>query len=100
VADGPLEITNENPYAWTTPATGVAESLTPIESENTEDPIYTGIVMTGDLNIFEQRFIQLDSGDIVGKLINDDNKNGQVTVTIKLVLDGFAYQFNYNILKQ
>lgn len=93
-------VTSSQPYAWTTPATGVAESLTPIESENTEDPIYTGIVMTGDLNIFEQRFIQLDSGDIVGKLINDDNKNGQVTVTIKLVLDGFAYQFNYNILKQ
>jgi hypothetical protein len=94
------EVTSSQPYAWTTPATGVAESLTPIESENTEDPIYTGIVMTGDLNIFEQRFIQLDSGDIVGKLINDDTKNGQVTVTIKLILDGFAYQFNYNILKQ
>ena len=100
----PLEIIttgpDQNPYAWTTPATGVAESLTQITSESTTGPIYTGIVLTGDLNIFEQRFVQLDSGDIVGKLINDDNKNGQVTVTIKLVLDGFAYQFNYNILKQ
>ncbi|MBO4315456.1 MAG: FimB/Mfa2 family fimbrial subunit [Prevotella sp.] len=60
----------------------------------------TGIVLTGDLNIFEQRFVQLESGDIVGKLTNDDDKNGQVTVTIKLILDDFAYQFNYNILKQ
>ncbi len=93
-------VTSSQPYAWTTPDTGVAESLTQKTSENTTGPIYTGIVLTGDLNIFEQRFIQLDSGDIVGKLINDDNKNGQVTVTIKLILDGFAYQFNYNILKQ
>ena len=60
----------------------------------------TGIVLTGDLNIFEQRFVQLESGDIVGKLTNDDDKNGQVTLTIKLILGGFAYQFNYNILKQ
>lgn len=60
----------------------------------------TGLVLTGDLNIFEQRFVQLESGDIVGKLTNDDDKNGQVTLTIKLILGGFAYQFNYNILKQ
>lgn len=79
-------------YQWTTPATGVAES---IDSETG-----TGIVMTGNLDIFEQRFVQLESGDIVGKLINDDNKNGLVTVTLKLKLDGFSYQFNYNILKQ
>lgn len=69
-----------------------------VESIDTETG--TGIVLTGDLNIFEQRFVQLDSGDIVGKLTNDDDKNGQVTLTIKLILGGFAYQFNYNILKQ
>ena len=69
-----------------------------VESIDTETG--TGIVLTGDLNIFEQRFVQLESGDIVGKLTNDDDKNGQVTLTIKLILGGFAYQFNYNILKQ
>ena len=63
----------------------------------TETGTKTGIVLTGDLDIFEQRFVQLASGDIVGKLTNDP-KRGMVTVTIKLLLDGFAYQFNYNIL--
>lgn len=87
-----LMITETQPYGWTTPATGVAESIDPTTR--------TGIVMTGALDIFEQRFVQLPSGDIVGKLINDDHKNGQVTVTIKLQLGGFDYQFNYNILKQ
>lgn len=87
-----LTITETQPYGWTTPETGVAESIDPTTR--------TGIVMTGALDIFEQRFVQLPSGDIVGKLINDDHKNGQVTVTIKLQLGDFDYQFNYNILKQ
>lgn len=91
-----LTITDENPYAWTTPETGVAESIDGTTGTDTG----TGIVMTGDLDIFEQRFVQLESGDIVGKLINDDTKKGLVTVTIKLKLEGFSYQFNYNILKQ
>ena len=82
------EITEENVYGWTTPATGVAESIDP----NTG----TGIVITGDLAILEQRFVQIASGDIVGKLTNNKIA-GMVTVTIKLQLGGFAYQFNYNI---
>lgn len=97
----PLEVTGTNPYAWTTPFThSVAESIDPDTG--------TGIVLTGDLGILEQRFVQLPSGDIVGKLTNssttavtDPSKNvGMVTVTLKLQLDGFAYQFNYNIFEQ
>ena len=75
-------------YGWTTPATGVAESIDPTTG--------TGIVITGDLAILEQRFVQLASGDIVGKLTNNKIA-GMITVTIKLQLEGFAYQFNYNI---
>ncbi|MCR4809946.1 MAG: FimB/Mfa2 family fimbrial subunit [Prevotella sp.] len=81
-------ITDENVYGWTTPATGVAESIDPTTG--------TGVILTGDLAIFEQRFVQLPSGDIVGKLTNNKIK-GMVTVTIKLQLEGFDYQFNYNI---
>lgn len=83
-----LEITDENVYGWTTPATGVAESIDPDTG--------TGLVITGDLAILEQRFVQLASGDIVGKLTNNKIA-GMITVTIKLQLDGFATQFNYNI---
>ena len=82
------EITDDNVYGWTTPATGVAESIVPTTG--------TGIVITGDLAILEQRFVQLASGDIVGKLTNNKIA-GMITVTIKLQLDGFATQFNYNI---
>ena len=82
------EITDDNVYGWTTPATGVAESIDPTTG--------TGIVITGDLAILEQRFVQLASGDIVGKLTNNKIA-GMITVTIKLQLEGFAYQFNYNI---
>ena len=83
-----LEITEENVYGWTTPATGVAESIDP--------ETRTGIVITGDLAILEQRFVQIASGDIVGQLTNNKIA-GMITVTIKLQLGGFAYQFNYNI---
>lgn len=86
-----LEITEENVYGWTTPATGVAESIDP--------ETRTGIVITGDLAILEQRFVQLASGDIVGNLTNNKIA-GMVTVTIKLQLGGFAYQFNYNIYEE
>lgn len=93
--DGTAAVYDENAtYKWTTPETGVAESIDGTTGTG------TGIVMTGDLDIFEQRFVQLESGDIVGKLINDDTKTGLVTVTIKLKLAGFSYQFNYNIYKQ
>ena len=86
-----LEITEENVYGWTTPATGVAESIDP--------ETRTGIVITGDLAILEQRFVQLASGELVGKLTNNKIA-GMVTVTIKLQLGGFAYQFNYNISEE
>ena len=86
-----LEITEENVYGWTTPATGVAESIDP--------ETRTGIVITGDLAILEQRFVQIASGDIVGQLTNNKIA-GMVTVTIKLQLGGFAYQFNYNIYEE
>ncbi len=85
----PIEVTDANPYAWTTPATGVAESI--------DSDTGTGIILTGDLDIFEQRFVKLASGDIVGKLTNKTPKVGMVTVTLKLILEGFHYQFNYNI---
>ena len=94
-------ITETQQYAWTTPLThSVAESIDPDTG--------TGIVLTGDLGILEQRFVQLPSGDIVGKLTNsktslvtDPSKTvGMVTVTLKLKLDGFAYQFNYNIYEE
>lgn len=73
--------------------TGPIESIDP----NTG----TGIILSGDLQIFEegQYFVQLPSGDIVGKLDNADGKVGQVTVTLKVLLGGLDYQFNYNIIK-
>ena len=83
------EVTDANPYAWTTPASGVAESI--------DSDTGTGIILTGNLDILEQRFVKLASGDIVGKLTNKTPKVGMVTVTLKLILEGFHYQFNYNI---
>ena len=61
----------------------------------------TGIVLSGDLQIFEdnQYFVQLPSGDIVGKLDNADAKLGTVTVTLKIILEDLLYQFNYTIHK-
>ena len=94
-------ITDTQQYAWTTPLMhSVAESIDPVTG--------TGIVLTGDLGILEQRFVQLPSGDIVGKLTNSKTVDvtnpsktvGMVTVTLKLKLDGFAYQFNYNIYEK
>lgn len=66
-------------------------------AESIDSDTGTGIILTGDLGIFEQRFVKLASGDIVGKLTNESPKVGMVTVTLKLVLEGFHYQFNYNI---
>lgn len=66
-------------------------------AESIDSDTGTGIILTGDLDIFEQRFVKLASGDIVGKLTNESPKVGMVTVTLKLVLEGFHYQFNYNI---
>lgn len=62
----------------------------------------TGLIMSGDLQIFEdgQYFTQLPSGDIVGKLDNAEGKTGLVTVTIKVKLEGLEYQFDYNIFKE
>ena len=77
----------------TNATTGAAEC---IDSESG-----TGLIMTGDLRIFEagQYFTQLPSGDIVGKLDNAEGKTGMVTVTIKVKLEGLEYEFNYNIYK-
>ena len=77
----------------TNATTGAAEC---IDSESG-----TGLIMTGDLRIFEagQYFTQLPSGDIVGKLDNAEGKTGLVTVTIKVKLEGLEYEFNYNIFK-
>ena len=66
-------------------------------AESIDSDTGTGIILTGDLDIFEQRFVKLASGDIVGKLTNESPKVGMVTVTLKLVLEDFHYQFNYNI---
>ena len=80
--------------SYTTNATtGAAEC---IDSESG-----TGLIMSGDLQIFEagQYFTQLPSGDIVGKLDNAEGKTGLVTVTIKVKLEGLEYEFNYNIFK-
>ena len=66
-------------------------------AESIDSDTGTGIILTGDLDIFEQRFVKLASGDIVGKLTNESPKVGMVTVTLKLILEGFHYQFNYNI---
>ena len=61
----------------------------------------TGLILTGDLQIFEagQYFSQLPSGDIVGKLDNAEGKTGQVTITLKVRLEGLEYEFDYNIFK-
>ena len=56
------------------------------------------IMLRGDLNILEQMFVQLPSGDIVGKLTNNDVE-GQVTVTLRIKLEGFYYQFHYTVIR-
>ncbi|MBQ9667615.1 MAG: FimB/Mfa2 family fimbrial subunit [Prevotella sp.] len=66
----------------------------------------TGIIITGNLSVFEpsestgerEYFQQLSSGEIVGKLDNLFSGEGQVTITLLINLEGFAYQFNYNII--
>lgn len=61
----------------------------------------TGIEMAGDLDIFDQKFVQLPSGDIVGKLTNADTA-GRVTVTLHVKLGQdpkLQYQFTYTIIK-
>ncbi|MBQ9232036.1 MAG: hypothetical protein IJ190_12810 [Prevotella sp.] len=62
----------------------------------------TGLVLEGDLNILEQRLVKLPSGDIVGKLTNEE-EYGTVTVTLKVKLGSdpkYEYQFTYNIIKK
>lgn len=59
----------------------------------------TGITMEGNLGIFEQKFVRLPSGDIVGKLTNDPIY-GTVTVTLTVKLENFYYQFQYSIIKK
>ncbi len=77
----------------TNTTTGTAEC---VDSETD-----TGLILTGDLQIFEagQYFSQLPSGDIVGKLDNAEGKTGQVTITLKVRLEGLEYEFDYNIFK-
>ena len=77
----------------TNTTTGAAEC---VDSETD-----TGLILTGDLQIFEagQYFSQLPSGDIVGKLDNAEGKTGQVTITLKVRLEGREYEFDYNIFK-
>lgn len=77
----------------TNTSTGNVEAIDPTTG--------TGIVLSGDLQVFEdnQYFVQLPSGDIVGKLDNANEKVGTVTVTLKIVLEGLLYQFNYTIHK-
>ena len=77
----------------TNTTTGAAEC---VDSETD-----TGLILTGDLQIFEagQYFAQLPSGDIVGKLDNAEGKTGQVTITLKVRLEGLEYEFDYNIFK-
>ena len=77
----------------TNTTTGAAEC---VDSETD-----TGLILTGDLQIFEagQYFSQLPSGDIVGKLDNAEGKTGQVTITLKVRLEGLEYEFDYNIFK-
>ena len=77
----------------TNTTTGTAEC---VDSETD-----TGLILTGDLQIFEagRYFSQLPSGDIVGKLDNAEGKTGQVTITLKVRLEGLEYEFDYNIFK-
>ncbi len=77
----------------TNTTTGAAEC---VDSETD-----AGLILTGDLQIFEagQYFSQLPSGDIVGKLDNAEGKTGQVTITLKVRLEGLEYEFDYNIFK-
>ena len=68
----------------------------------------TGIIISGDVNIFEkyedsedyQFFVKYPSGELVGKLSNEFEGTGKVTASIIVKLDGFAYQFNYTIILQ
>ena len=58
----------------------------------------TGFTVSGDLDIFETLLQVQSSGDIVGYLTNADIF-GTVTVTLIIKLEGFYYQFEYNIVK-
>ncbi len=84
-----------------------AKTATHADYIETADGDYkdTGIILNGDLSIFEQYFVKMPSGDIVGKLTNEKTPGGgdytgTVTVTLRVKLDGLIYQFHYNIIKQ
>ena len=73
------------------------ENATTGAMENIDDDSGTGLVLTGDLDIFQNYFVLYPSGEIVGYLSNGAT-GGQVTVTLKVQIGGFYYQFNYNII--
>ena len=82
--------------------------VTATHAECIDNETGTGIILNGDLDIFElkagsdDQYALLErqtSGDIVGYLTNEA-RYGMVTVTLKIRLDGFDYQFNYNIIKK
>ncbi|MBO4810532.1 MAG: FimB/Mfa2 family fimbrial subunit [Prevotella sp.] len=90
---------DDSDVTFVLPGTYTGNTTTgPIQSIDSETG--TGIILSGDLQIFEegQFFSQLPSGDIVGQLTNDE-RYGQVTVTLKVKLEDLDYQFNYNIIK-
>ena len=94
--------TGGNPYGTYNPDTAKrVEAIDPVTN--------TGIILTGDLNIFtytddtKQRrtlFHRLgDTNQIVAELDNNDDLGGTVTVTLRIKLGVFTYEFSHNIIK-
>lgn len=82
-------------------------ALTATRVEAIDGTSNTGIIMKGELGIFNMRdastrmyFHRLGGTEqIVAELLNDDTVGGLVTVTLRVKLDAFYYEFSHNIIK-
>lgn len=58
----------------------------------------TGIILTGDLNIFDSKFVQLGSTENI--VANLSTEKGTVTVTLRVKLGGYLYEFSHNVTRK
>ena len=58
----------------------------------------TGIILTGDLGIFTDYFVQLGSTENI--VANLSSSTGTVTVTLRVKLGGYTYEFSHNVTRK
>mgnify|MGYP006872984934 CR=1 FL=1 len=58
----------------------------------------TGIILTGDLGIFDSKFVQLGATENI--VANLSTEKGTVTVTLRVKLGGYTYEFSHNVTRK